>query len=593
MNNINDYCVNLVKLMIDFMDNVDRKIQIQNSGGVLGLKTIGGKMKNNMKSLRAVAVGFACVTLMSLSTGFAGTAAADLKKPIMTQDLPAVVPAADAPSSASLPFYTPTWKMGDPMTLANGKVTVDINERIRLEVRNNTFDFNDSKNHVTDDTFVLQRFRLGVKVDPTDWISIYAQGQDARELFSERGNVPFQFAAEGDNGFDLYQGYVDLGNKGKFPVTARLGRQVLSYGDERLIGGFDWNNFGRTFDAAKLTYYIDAPTTTSVDGFISNVVTQEGFDRTDRHNFEFNESNSKDLFAGIYATSKIISFQKTEVYALYRGKEGQGPEYNATGGTGLLPINTAYDVDQDIWTFGARMQSTSPGRLKGFDYTFEGAYQVGTVSAVQATGAAFPGIVGGTSAVNPVRSQGREHLAYAIHAETGYNWELAPWTPRLGVEYNYASGDDNASDAKSGTFMNLFPTNHKFYGYMDAFSWKNMQNAAVTLTAKPNTKTTLRMDYHAFWLADSGDALYRANGVTQVRAANAAARKASTFVGTELDLTASYAYSKYLNFLIGYSHFFAADYLNDTQNTASAVNAPIVPGGDDADFFYFQTVLKL
>jgi hypothetical protein len=526
---------------------------------------------------------------MAASHVFAGTAAGgtpatDLKTPILNQDLP---------SSASLPFYTPGWKMGDPMTLANGKVTVDVNNRVRVEFRNNTFDFNDSKEHVTDDAFVHQRFRLGVKVTPSDLVSIYAQGQDSRELFSDRGNVPFQFAAEGDDGFDLYQGYIDLGNKEKFPVTARLGRQILSYGDERLIGGFDWNNFGRTFDAAKLTWTVDGPTKTSVDGFIANVVTQEGFDRTDRHNFEFNESNSKDLFTGIYASTGIISFQKTEVYALYRGKEGQGPEYNATGGTGLLPINTAYDVDQDIWTFGARLQSTSPGRLKGFDYTFEGAYQTGTVSAVQATGAAFPGIVGGTSAVNPVRAQGREHLAYAVHGEVGYNWELVPWTPRLAVEYNYASGDDNAGDGKSGSFMNLFPTNHKFYGYMDVFSWKNMQNTAITLTAKPNTKITLRADYHAFWLADTGDALYRANGVTQVRSVNAAARNADTFVGTEFDFTANYAYTKYLNFLVGYSHFFAGDYLKETQNTASAVNAPIVPAGDDADFFYFQVVLKL
>ncbi|MES2307418.1 MAG: alginate export family protein [Verrucomicrobiota bacterium] len=325
-----------------------------------------------MKNLRVYAVGFACISLISISPLFAGTATgggtpvADLKTPIMNEDLP---------SSASLPFYTPTWKMGDPMTLANGKVTVDINERIRLEMRNNTFDFNDSTEHVTDDTFVLQRFRLGVKVTPNDLISIYAQGQDSRELFSDRGNVPFQFGAEGDDGFDLYQGYVDIGNKDKFPVTARLGRQVLSYGDERLIGGFDWNNFGRTFDAAKLTYYIDAPTSTSVDYFIGNVVTQEGFDRTDRHNFEFNESNNKDLFTGIYATSKIISFQKTELYALYRGKDRANPEYNATGGVAannILPANSAYDVDQKVWTFGGRLQSTSPGRLKGFDYTVEG-----------------------------------------------------------------------------------------------------------------------------------------------------------------------------------------------------------------------------
>lgn len=550
-------------------------------------------MKKQLRKMKVRAVGLTCFTLLSVQSLIAGAAssanpAANLKQPIINQDLP---------SSASLPFYTPTWKMGDPMTLANGKVTIDLQERLRVEMRNNTFDFNDSTEHVTDDTFLLQRFRLGVKVAPVDWVSVYAQGQDSRELFSDRGNVPFQFGAEGDDAFDLYQGYIDIGNKDKFPLTARFGRQVLSYGDERMIGGFDWNNFGRTFDAAKLTWFVDGPTTTTVDYFIGNVVTQEGHNRLDdSDHWQFNESDSKDLFTGIYASTKAISFQKTELYVLYRGKESWGPEYNATGGNAannLLPVNTPYDVPQKVWTFGTRLASTSPGRLKGFDYIFEGAYQIGTVGAVQATGVLVPGTVGGLSGVNPTRSQGKDLSAFAVHGEVGYNWELAPWTPRLGVEYNFASGDDNATDDKSGTFMNMFPTNHKFYGYMDVFSWKNMHNAAMTLTAKPNSKITLRMDYHAFWLADSADGLYRANGVTQVRAANAAARKADTFVGTEFDFTATYAYSRYLNFLIGYSRFFAGPYLEETRNTSTQANAPIVPAGDDADFFYFQTVFRL
>ncbi len=118
-----------------------------------------------------------------------------------------------------------------------------------------------------------------------------------------------------------------------------------------------------------------------------------------------------------------------------------------------------------------------------------------------------------------------------------------------------------------------------------------MQDVAATLTVKPNTKLTLKADYHFFWVADSADGLYRANGVTQVRAANATARSADTFVGTELDLTANYAYSKYLSFLVGYSHFFAGDYLEATKNTAPV--QAIIPSGDDADFFYFQAVLKL
>ena len=34
----------------------------------------------------------------------------------------------------------------------------------------------------------------------------------------------------------------------------RAGRQELSYGDERLVGAFGWDNLGRSFDAARLRY---------------------------------------------------------------------------------------------------------------------------------------------------------------------------------------------------------------------------------------------------------------------------------------------------------------------------------------------------
>src|SRR5690606_14626510 len=58
------------------------------------------------------------------------------------------------------------WKPGDPIAFLNGKLTLDLQDRLRLETRNNTFDFNDSINGPQDDTFLLQRFRLGLAYQP-------------------------------------------------------------------------------------------------------------------------------------------------------------------------------------------------------------------------------------------------------------------------------------------------------------------------------------------------------------------------------------------------------------------------------------------
>src|SRR5262249_20146038 len=139
----------------------------------------------------------------------------------------------------------------NPLCFDDGKICLDIQERIRFEARENTFDFNDQVTALNDDIFVLNRFRLGLAFKPTDWLKFYVQGQDAHEWFSDRPNIPGALGAEGDDNFDLRQAYVQIGSKN---VNGTVGRQVFLYGDERLIGPGEWTNFTRTFDAAKFHY---------------------------------------------------------------------------------------------------------------------------------------------------------------------------------------------------------------------------------------------------------------------------------------------------------------------------------------------------
>ncbi|WP_075088547.1 alginate export family protein [Verrucomicrobium spinosum] len=130
-------------------------------------------------------------------------------------------------------------------------VTFDFQERLRFEYRENNFDFNDGVNSLTDDSWLLQRARVGIKVSPTDYLSFYVQGQSSLELDSDRPNEPGVMGAEGDDAIDLRQAYIKIGPK---DLNITIGRQILSYGDERLIGAFDWNNLSRTFDAVKFHY---------------------------------------------------------------------------------------------------------------------------------------------------------------------------------------------------------------------------------------------------------------------------------------------------------------------------------------------------
>jgi len=349
-----------------------------------------------------------------------------------------------------------------------------------------------------------------------------------------------------------------------------IGRQELSYGTERLVGAFDWNNFARTFDAIKLRYA--APERgVWADAFVAHVVTIQEQGPHGNYGFHFDTANWDDTFAGLYAGTTALGPQTTEAYFLYRNKENNGPRYrdNASPPNSTL----AYDIKQEVYTVGWRAKSAA-GKLRGFDYEAEAAFQWGRAAGRLTN--SFPNAAG----------VALDHTAWAAMVRGGYTWDQCPWNPRLGVEYSVASGDESQYDRTDESFLNLFPTNHKFYGYLDAFAWKNLHNPSVQLRfapyhapGAPGKALWVQLDYDAFWLFTNEDAWYRANAVTTVRPVNAAARSAGTYVGSELDLTLGYAPWKWMKILAGYTHFFCGDYPRATG------------AADDADFGYLQTTL--
>src|SRR5204863_6845286 len=81
-------------------------------------------------------------------------------------------------------------KEKNPFSLWDGRLVFDIEERVRLEWRDNNRDFNSAISDDNDDVWILNRFRLGLTVKPVSWLKIYGQTQDSREAFSERANIP-------------------------------------------------------------------------------------------------------------------------------------------------------------------------------------------------------------------------------------------------------------------------------------------------------------------------------------------------------------------------------------------------------------------
>jgi hypothetical protein len=453
-----------------------------------------------------------------------------------------------APAASKNPVPVEKKPEANPLCFADGMICIDIQERFRFEARENTFDFNNKVTALNDDIFVLNRFRLGLAFKPTDWLKFYAQGQDAHEWFSDRPSIPGQLGAEGDDNFDLRQAYVQVGPK---DLNLTAGRQVLLYGDERLIGPGEWTNFTRTFDASKLHY--EQPKF-SIDLFASTPVYifRDSYDQSDF--FNGSEAHRDLVFSGVYASTMAVQPVTLDFYALYLHEDNNVPlattvpPISYPGTTISIPGTTT-----DFVTLGTRVKS-DPKKLHGWEYDGEFAFQTGQVSDLNLQ-------------------------AFALHAGGGYTFENCSWKPRLYAEYNYATGDDDPTDGDIGTFQNLFPSNHNKYGVMDLFAWQNLSSPDIRFRVKPVKQVTLETAFYGFWLADTNDAWYRANGTTKVRPITAVSRNASSYAGSEIDLIVTYQPIKFVNLQAGYSHFFAGDYLNATGRS------------DDADFGYVQTTL--
>ena len=225
------------------------------------------------------------------------------------------------------------------------------------------------------------------------------------------------------NTVDLRQGYMEMFRPGRSSVGVRVGRQALAYGNERMVGALEWTNTSRAFDAVKGWWSNDV---WRIEAFAASVVQIEQ-DRFDRR-------RSGETFLGTVASaSGLIRGGVVEPYLFVKNSDALSGEFGSSGpGT--------------IYTMGARAVGILPRRL---DYSVEMAWQTG-------------------------HRADDDIKAWAGHYALGWMVTDSASKPRVAIEYNHASGDDDPSDGHTGTFDQLYPTNHFKYGTADLLGWRNM-----------------------------------------------------------------------------------------------------------------------
>ena len=470
------------------------------------------------------------------------------------------------PPLAPFPGYANQYLRNKDPYLANWDIGGTV--RFRYEIRENGLiapPANDFKSGVANDNSYFED-KLLLRVGYTaKWWSALLEGRSSSVTGDSRGSAPniaTGSSPDSDGPIDLHQAYLTLGNHKEFPVSLKIGRQELSYGDERLVGAFAWNNIGRVFDAAKVRWQ---NAWFGVDAFSGRIVVPD--------DNNFNTSNDYEYFSGLYFNTKLVPKNWTEFYVLARNVSTAAATFKAPATT-PAPFNTSA---RDIYTVGMRIRSGT-NDFGNFDYTVEGMGQFGSWKR-PATG------------VRPNQRDGQE--AYAFEINGGYTFADSFGKPRVGMEYAYGSGDSNPNDTTHGTFDNLYPTNHKFYGYQDLASLQNLQDVRGIFTIKPHPRLSFALEGHLLWLADAGDRFYNVGGVARAGAGATGTPGSGTgyginptyssFLGTEVDLIAGAALSKMANLELGYAHFFRGGYVKDTFR---------VSGSEDADWVYAQMTLK-
>ncbi|MGD2071042.1 MAG: alginate export family protein [Gemmatimonadota bacterium] len=280
------------------------------------------------------------------------------------------------------------------------------------------------------------------------------------------------------NTFELLSAYVGSSRSGLLApgdvASLRLGRLTLDRGGRRLVAR---NNFRNTINAFTGLDLAWTTPSRALRAFAVLPVRQRPSDAAALadNDARIDTENPDALFWGVHWESSVGGDgARVEAYVVgLSERDGEVASSN-----------------RRLVTPGVRLfRGDAPGRV---DFELEAMLQVGTSRA--------------SSSASDVRDL--SHRAFAGHASAGYRIQGA-WSPRLVLQYDYASGDRNPGDGRNDRFDPLFGARAfelNATGFYGAFARSNISSPGVRLEAAPHARVDLMVDYRPYWLASDRDA---------------------------------------------------------------------------------------
>ncbi|MFC4255005.1 hypothetical protein GRI97_06180 [Altererythrobacter xixiisoli] len=321
----------------------------------------------------------------------------------------------------------------------------------------------------------------------TNVLAEYRQGnlRAGVEIYDSRvwgGNPGSPVSSNEVNAFEPVQAYLAADLPGALGRGTRLrltaGRMMLNLGSRRLVASDDYRN-----------------TTNGYTGLRADIAASQGW--TAELIYTLPQSRLPDDAAGV-AQARVRLDRESWDLVLWGGRVSKGNAWGrASAELTYFHLGERDGVgrptrDRSLDTFGGRILAEP---LAGaWDYEIEALYQTGQISTSLAPGAARQAVSAGFA-----------------HVDVGYSF-AGGWSPRLAVEFDYASGD--GPGGRFGRFDTLLGTRRVDLapsGLYNAIARTNLMIAGLRLEAAPSARLDGFAGYRQMWLAAREDAFSSTN----------------------------------------------------------------------------------